>query len=412
VGPSPTTSAGPSPRARKAALRYADPPVLRPPPGGRHALGELGDVSARQERLELTWCFGVHRPGKVMYVLGCSTRHAMSERDLEASILRRRSVSHERGEGARHARRDIRLDIMETYIRRCRRISPGTASAIARHQRRTRSPHRKAADAGGAMGITCQKIGEVEVFVDAGVATTSCSPSTSWPGKDGPPDGPLPAGPGLAVVLDNEWWARAQRRGAEPRRRRPVSRRVRHGFGAPGCRRPRPAFDLAASRAAPRMQFRGLMTFPMRADTREFFERAIGALQGGGMPVPWSRRGNAGALHRQNIPMLRSIAPAPASSTTSWSSPPAPRPGTNCAMRVRATVVSRPTDAAHPGLRDQGVDLRPVRAERLRTSWNTPQASWAIFRGATASWTFPCAATPGGESSTWSITVRGQQHGG
>src|ERR1700693_949514 len=65
----------------------------------------------------------------------------------------------------------VRLDVMEDNIRRVQ-------AHLAKHGIGNR-PHIKTHKIpaigklqmqGGAMGITCQKIGEVEVFVDAGVA--------------------------------------------------------------------------------------------------------------------------------------------------------------------------------------------------------------------------------------------------
>jgi D-serine deaminase-like pyridoxal phosphate-dependent protein len=110
---------------------------------------------------------------------------------------------------------------------------------------------------------------------------------------------------------------------------------------------PAAAFDLARLAARlPRMQFRGLMTFPNREPTtREFFEHALALFKGAGMPVPVVSGGGTPALFTaQNIPMLTEHRAGTcvfndvmvvSSGTATWD---------NCAMRVRATMVSRPTD--------------------------------------------------------------------
>jgi D-serine deaminase-like pyridoxal phosphate-dependent protein len=94
------------------------------------------------------------------------------------------------------------------------------------------------------------------------------------------------------------------------------------------------------------MQFRGLMTFPNREPTtREFFERALALFAAAGIPVPVVSGGGTPTIFTaQNIPMLTehragtcvfNDAMVVSSGTATWD---------NCAMRVRATVVSRPAD--------------------------------------------------------------------
>jgi D-serine deaminase-like pyridoxal phosphate-dependent protein len=88
------------------------------------------------------------------------------------------------------------------------------------------------------------------------------------------------------------------------------------------------------------------MTFPNREPTtREFFERALALFAGAGIPVPVvSGGGTPTVFTAQTIPMLTehragtcvfNDAMVVASGTATWD---------NCAMRVRATVVSRPAD--------------------------------------------------------------------
>jgi D-serine deaminase-like pyridoxal phosphate-dependent protein len=244
----------------------------------------------------------------------------------------------------------IRLDIMEDNIRRVQ-------AHLAKHGIGNR-PHIKTHKIpaigklqmqAGAMGITCQKIGEVEVFVDAGVADDILLTfNILGQAKTDRLMALCRRAPGLAVVLDNEVVARELSE-AGTRHGVDVQFLVEcdTGFGRTGVQTPAAAFDLARLAARlPRMQFRGLMTFPNREPTtREFFERALALFKGAGMPVPVVSGGGTPALFTaQNIPMLTEHRAGTcvfndvmvvSSGTATWD---------NCAMRVRATMVSRPTD--------------------------------------------------------------------
>ena len=244
----------------------------------------------------------------------------------------------------------IRLDIMEDNIRRVQ-------AHLARHGIGNR-PHIKTHKIpaigklqmqAGAMGITCQKIGEVEVFVDAGVADDILLTfNILGQAKTDRLMALCRRAPGLAVVLDNEVVARGlSEAGARHGVDVPFLVECDTGFGRTGVQTPSAAFDLARLAARlPRMQFRGPMTFPNREPTtREFFEGALALFKGAGMPVPVVSGGGTPALFTaQNIPMLTEHRAGTcvfndvmvvASGTATWD---------NCAMRVRATVVSRPTD--------------------------------------------------------------------
>jgi D-serine deaminase-like pyridoxal phosphate-dependent protein len=100
------------------------------------------------------------------------------------------------------------------------------------------------------------------------------------------------------------------------------------------------------SMARPGLRFKGLMTFPNRdPDTREFFERALRLFERAGIPVPVVSGGGTPALATvDRFPMLTehragtcvyNDAMVVSTGSATWE---------QCAMRVRATVVSRPTD--------------------------------------------------------------------
>jgi D-serine deaminase-like pyridoxal phosphate-dependent protein len=242
----------------------------------------------------------------------------------------------------------ILLDRMEANIDRVQRH-------LARHGLANR-PHIKThkipaiakmqVDA-GAVGITCQKVGEVEAFVDAGVGddilltyniigdakTERLMAQTKRTRR-------------LAVVLDNEVVARGLSRAA-----------VRHGadvrflvecdtgYGRNGVQTPDAALELARLvMDLPRMQFDGLMSFPNKApDTADFLERALELFKGAGIRVPVVSGGGTPALgsvaefpmmteHRAGTYVYNDVMMV-ASGAATWQ---------DCAMHVRLTVVSRP----------------------------------------------------------------------
>jgi D-serine deaminase-like pyridoxal phosphate-dependent protein len=118
------------------------------------------------------------------------------------------------------------------------------------------------------------------------------------------------------------------------------------GFGRNGVQTPQAALDLARiAMKLPRLDFQGLMTFPNRdPDTRVFFEQALALFAQAGIPVPVVSGGGTPALATvEKFPMLTehragtcvyNDAMVVASGTATWD---------DCAMRIRCTVVSRPT---------------------------------------------------------------------
>jgi len=245
----------------------------------------------------------------------------------------------------------VHVDIMEDNIRRVQ-------AHLARHGIGNR-PHIKTHKipaigklqmAAGAMGITCQKLGEVEVFVDAGVADDILlTYNILGRAKTDRLMALIRRAPGITVALDNEVVARelseaGVRHGLDVR----FLVECDTGFGRTGVQTPEAAAELARlAGRLPKMQFRGLMTFPNREPTtREFFERALALFAGAGIPVPVVSGGGTPTIFTaQNIPMLTehragtcvfNDAMVVSSGTATWD---------NCAMRVRATVVSRPADA-------------------------------------------------------------------
>jgi D-serine deaminase-like pyridoxal phosphate-dependent protein len=200
----------------------------------------------------------------------------------------------------------------------------------------------------GAMGIVCQKIGEIEVFADHGVAPdVLLSYNVLGRSKTDRLMAVARRVERLTVVLDNDAVARGlseagQRHGMDV----PFLVECDTGGGRNGVQSPEAAFDLARlAMRLPRMDFQGLMTFPNRdPDTRVFFERALGLFKQAGIPVPIVSGGGTPALQTiDRFPMLTEHR----AGTCVYNDAMVVRAGgatwDDCAMRIRATVVSRPT---------------------------------------------------------------------
>ena len=243
----------------------------------------------------------------------------------------------------------VRLDIMDANIARVH-------GHLARHGIANR-PHIKTHKipalgkrqmAAGAVGITCQKLGEVEVFTDAGVADdVLLTFNVIGRAKTERLAALARRLRRLAVVFDNEVVARGLSEAArEHRVEIPFLIECDTGFGRNGVQTPAAAFELArAAMKLAGLRFEGLMTFPNREPgTRQFLEQALELFERAGIPVPVVSGGGTPAVFTaQNVLMLTEHRAGTylyndcmvvASGTASWN---------DCAMRVRATVVSRPT---------------------------------------------------------------------
>jgi len=243
----------------------------------------------------------------------------------------------------------IHLDIMEANIRRVQDHLSRHGIANRPHIKTHKIPALGALQMrAGAVGITCQKLGEVEVFTEARVADDVLL-TYNVVGRQKTERLMALARRlrRLAVVLDSEVVARglseaAVSHGVDV----PFLVECDTGFGRNGVQTPEAALDLArAAGKLPRLRFEGLMTFPNREPgTRAFFERALECFKGAGIPVPVVSGGGTPAIFTAHtLPMLTEHRAGTYifndvmvvhSGTATWD---------DCAMRVRATVVSRPT---------------------------------------------------------------------
>jgi D-serine deaminase-like pyridoxal phosphate-dependent protein len=243
----------------------------------------------------------------------------------------------------------VDLAIMEANIRRVQ-------AHLARHGVANR-PHVKTHKIpaigkmqmeAGAVGITVQKVGEAEVFADAGVGDdVLLTFNVLGRAKLDRLMAVAKRVRRLAVVLDNDVVARGlSEAGARHGVDVPFLIECDTGFGRNGVQTPQAVLDLARiAMKLPRLAFEGLMTFPNRdPDTRVFFEQALALFQQAGIPVPVVSGGGTPALATVGkFPMLTehragtcvyNDAMVVASGNATWD---------DCAMRIRCTVVSRPT---------------------------------------------------------------------
>jgi D-serine deaminase-like pyridoxal phosphate-dependent protein len=242
----------------------------------------------------------------------------------------------------------ILLDRLEANIARVQRLVASHGVALRPHIKTHKIPAiAKMQLAAGASGITCQKLGEVEAFVDEGVnddilitfnlvgdAKTERLVALARRVRH------------LSVVLDNETVARgisaaARRAGVEI----PFLIECDTGFGRNGVATPQAAYDLAAlAMKLPGLRFEGLMTYPNRPETAVFFTEALAIFRRAGIDVPVVSGGGTPALgtigefpmlteHRAGTYVYNDVLIVSAGAAV-WD---------QCAMYVRATVVSRPT---------------------------------------------------------------------
>ncbi|HEV8438914.1 MAG TPA: alanine racemase [Methylomirabilota bacterium] len=243
----------------------------------------------------------------------------------------------------------VQLDVMEANIRR--------VQALLAHHGVGNRPHIKTHKipaigrlqmTAGAIGITCQKLGEVEVFAEAGVADDIL---LTYNVLGRPKLERLMAlvrrVRALTVALDSEVVARGLSEaasGADVDVRFVVE--CDTGMGRTGVQSPEAAVALArAAMRLPRMQFQGLMTFPNKdPDTRLFFERALGLFRDVGIAVPIVSGGGTPALMTLGqFPMLTEHRAGTCVFNDSMVVTVGGASWDDCAMRVRTTVVSRPT---------------------------------------------------------------------
>jgi len=244
----------------------------------------------------------------------------------------------------------IDLDIVEANIRRAQEKLASHGFKNRPHIKTHKIPQlaKMQMDA-GAVGITCQKIGEVEVMADAGVADDILlTYNIIGEAKAERLVALIRRLKRMAVVVDNEVVARGL---SEAGKKHGVDIRFLiecdTGGGRNGVQTPQAALDFAnLAIRLPNMQFEGLMTYPTaKPEQRQWLERAMQLLNGAGIATPVISGGGSPMMKScGDFPMLteyragtyiyNDVMQVTAGAAT-WD---------DCAMTVRATVVSCPTE--------------------------------------------------------------------
>jgi len=243
----------------------------------------------------------------------------------------------------------IQLDRLEANIARVQAILAERRIANRPHIKTHKIPEIGQMQlAAGAVGITCQKLDEAAVFIDAqiaqdvlvafnivGRAKTDRLMELSSRVKR------------LAVIADNEIVVRGLSEAAVRHHREvPLLIECDTGFGRNGVQSPEAALSLARfARGMPNIRFEGLLTFPTTgAKEAEFLRRTLELFRAESIPVPIvSGGGTPALLALADFPMVTehragtyvyNDAMTVRSGFATWD---------DCAMQVLATVVSLPT---------------------------------------------------------------------
>jgi D-serine deaminase-like pyridoxal phosphate-dependent protein len=243
----------------------------------------------------------------------------------------------------------VDLDRLEKNIRRAQDTVAARGIGNRPHIKTHKIPDiAKMQLAAGASGITCQKLSEAEVFIDAGITddilitfnivgekkTEHLMRLSDRVNK-------------LTVVADNEEVIRGlSEAGVRHGRDVPILIENDVGFGRNGVQSPEAALSLARfAMNMPRIKFEGLMAFPTTGEKAvAYLDRAIALFKEEGIPLPVVSGGGTPAMltlsdfpmlteHRAGTYVFNDVMMVEAG-YAAWD---------DCALTVRATVVSMPT---------------------------------------------------------------------
>jgi len=244
----------------------------------------------------------------------------------------------------------IMLDRLEHNIARVQEMVSASGKVLRPHIKTHKIPAIAAMQiAAGAVGLTCQKLGEAEIFIDAGVTDDILITfNIVGAAKTGRLMDLSERIRRLSVVADNEIVLRGVSDAVRGRGRRiPVLIECDTGFGRNGVQTPQAALDLALlADRLPGTEFAGLASYPNNAPrTIDFYNAAIALFRKAGVAIPVISGGGSPALNSlADYPMttehrvgtyVYNDGMMVQSGVATWD---------DCAMHVRATVVSRPTE--------------------------------------------------------------------
>lgn len=243
----------------------------------------------------------------------------------------------------------IDLDRLEKNIQRGQKMVAAAGLANRPHIKTHKIPDiAKMQMKAGASGITCQKLSEAEVFIDAGLdGDILISFDIVGEKKTEHLMRLADKVEKLTVVADNEDVVRGlSEAGVRHGRDVPILIENDVGFGRNGVQSPEAALSLARyAMNMPRIKFEGLMAFPTVGEKAvQFLNRAVELFKAEGIPLPIVSGGGTPALmtlsdfpmlteHRAGTYVFNDVMMVH-SGYASWE---------ECALTVRATVVSLPT---------------------------------------------------------------------
>ncbi|HEY2654962.1 MAG TPA: alanine racemase, partial [Solirubrobacteraceae bacterium] len=200
----------------------------------------------------------------------------------------------------------------------------------------------------GATGIACQKLGEAEIMAGAGIRDILITFPLAGASKASR-FAALAAEHQLATVGDSETVARglsaalAQRGAAAG-----FLVECDTGFGRTGVQTPQDAAELGAlADGLPGLRFEGFMTYPTLAGTGAWLRSAVAAARDRGLEPRWISGGGTPTERwkaTEDAPVLTEVR----AGTYVYGDRMCIANGSvtleDCALRLRATVVSRPTE--------------------------------------------------------------------
>ena len=200
--------------------------------------------------------------------------------------------------------------------------------------------------AGGAIGLTCQKIGEAEVMVNGGLATDILIPYNIVGKQKMDRLTALARRAQLTVAVDSAYTARGiSEAAAADGVTIGVIIEVECGMNRTGVQTPQAAVELGkVIDSLPGLEMRGIMGYPTPPECRPMIQEALAQLDKAGLPHPIvSGGGTRCAFEAHLIPELTEyrIGEYPVGGEGHL------RAGRHtveqCALRVVATVISKPT---------------------------------------------------------------------
>jgi D-serine deaminase-like pyridoxal phosphate-dependent protein len=243
----------------------------------------------------------------------------------------------------------VDLDAVERNIRAMQHYCDEHAIALRPHVKTHKLPLVAELQLqAGAVGLTCQKLGEAEMLVEHGCGDDILITFPLIGGRKGERFAELAARTRAAVAADSAvvagfLSAALQARGASAE----FLVDCDTGYGRTGVQTPGEAADLAeVVDALPGLAFRGLMTHPTRPESGPWLRAARTLIEERGLEVRCvSGGGTPAALRTHEIGGITELRAGTYVYGDRRSLTAGMLPLERCALRVRATVVSTPTPA-------------------------------------------------------------------